>query len=157
MVFTREDFHAYIRHFNEKEYHLQHSFYGENCSLQLPALEPLMGSAAIQQHYDFVHDLADETLDIVALMFDNEQDPRKIFYENNSWFRFKKDHDHADPAPGKKGDLVLIKVWITYEINKDGTFGKITCNGLSSTNMGPIPLPPPEPGVIRPRGKSTKL
>jgi hypothetical protein len=50
-------------------------------------------------------------------------------------------HAHAD---------IYRTVWITYELNPDGTFGKIVCNSLSADNLGPISLPEPEPGVIRP-------
>lgn len=78
MAFTKEDFINYIRHFNRKEYDLQHGFYGPNVSLKLPAIPALEGSAAISNHYDFIHHLADETLDVLSVMFDDYEKPTKI-------------------------------------------------------------------------------
>ncbi len=78
MVFTREAFIDYVRSFNTKSYKRQHSYYGDKVSLKLPNIPALYGSDSIQEHYDFIHGLADETLDIVSLIFDHPDQPRKI-------------------------------------------------------------------------------
>lgn len=79
MVSTLEDFVRYIRNFNNKEYGAQHAFYGPNVSLKLPGIPALEGSEAIQKHYNFIHELADETLDIKLVLFDTyDKQPRKI-------------------------------------------------------------------------------
>lgn len=77
-VHNRDDFLRYIRYFNESKDEEKHTFYGDNVSLALPLTALLEGNAAIAKHYNFIHEMAEERLDVVELLFDKEQDPTRI-------------------------------------------------------------------------------
>ena len=77
-------------------------------SLSLPGTGVVHGSTGIKAHYDYLHNLADEQLDIINLVMEGNN----IFYENKSWFKFKETPS-TDNGPHhglnvKKGDVLMV-------------------------------------------------
>ncbi len=52
--------------------------------------------------------------------------------------------------------MTQIVCYITYEVDDNDKFGRIIVAAVSAENLGPVPLPLPSPGILRP-GAEPKL
>lgn len=131
---SREDFLKYVRAFNAHDFEVQHDFYHEDVTLDLPDPQtPLLkGSDGIKSHYIPLFAVADEVLVPLAIAIDGHN----IFYIMESYFTYKKKlpsgvFGHAV----EPGDIIKIQVWAHYKI-VDGKMKTIVCNLLHDVFLG---------------------
>ncbi|KXT15191.1 hypothetical protein AC579_3941 [Pseudocercospora musae] len=134
---SREDFLAYIQHFNTRNYENQHSFYAKDVVLILPdpAIPPLQGSEAIAAHYSGVHSLAHETVVPMVVMNDCEH----VFFVMEVYFKYIVDTDqgvHSQTV--KKDDVFKVTVWALYDIDEQGKMARIRCNLWEEKLLGQV-------------------
>ena len=128
MLFSREDFQAYLDCFNEKRYDDIVSYFGDDCVLYYMTnwttapqeQKALSGKPAFKANYINLHETFDEGLKLGVFMATEDQ----LFVELYTTFRAKKD---ADFTAGfmKEGDIFYCNQYINYDLHPDGKFKRI--------------------------------
>lgn len=140
-LLSRTDFLAYIKAFNTRDYTFQHSFYSPSITMILPdpAIPPLLGPAAISQHYAQVHSVARETVVPITVLNDND----KVFFVMEVYFQYLMDTDEG--VHGKKvkeGDVFSVTVWALYDLDERGKMVRIRCNLWEERMLGKVEVGP---------------
>jgi len=128
MLFSREDFQAYLDCFNEKRYDDIVSYFGEDCVLYYMdawTTEPqeemcCEGKQAFIENYKNIHKIFDEGLRLGVFMASEEA----LFVELYTEFRAKEDIPYLN-GELKKGEIFYINQYIDYDLHPDGKFARI--------------------------------
>ncbi|KAF7539065.1 hypothetical protein G7054_g2478 [Neopestalotiopsis clavispora] len=131
---SREEFLKYVRAFNAHDFEVQHSYYHEDVTLDLPDPQTplLVGSEGIKSHYIPLFEVADEVLVPLVVAIDGHN----IFYIMECYFTYKKKLPHGVFGHAVDvGDIVKIQVWAHYVV-ADGKMKTIVCNLLKDTFLG---------------------
>ncbi|KAM0806758.1 putative SnoaL-like domain-containing protein [Seiridium cardinale] len=131
---SREEFLKYVRAFNAHDFKVQHSFYHDDITLDLPDPQtPLLkGSEGIKAHYVPLFEVADEILIPLVVAIDGHN----IFYIMESYFTYKKKLPHGVFGHAvEPGDIIKIQVWAHYVV-VDGKMKTIVVNLLHDAFLG---------------------
>ncbi|KAJ9149788.1 hypothetical protein NKR23_g4075 [Pleurostoma richardsiae] len=136
---TALQFLEYIRAFNKKDYPVQHAFYRDDVELMLPdpTVDSLKGKPAIIQHYNKIHEDAEEAVIPITILSDRN----KIFMQMEAYFKFKKEVQrsvmdyHVHP-----GDVLKLTCCAIYDLDEEGKMKRIEGHLFNHELLGDVDM-----------------
>ncbi len=125
----REDYEAYIRCFNARDYDGVYDFFVPGADIEFFGIR-IPNREALKKFYTFLHDYVDETIEVLAFASSDEL----VALEAIVHIYGKKDLDaetleangYGSLMPIKQGEHQQIKQYIHYRL-QDGKFSGVGC------------------------------